>query len=214
MGTKYRPTATLLTPSPMLSTIPPPVGRHPQGSRRKDGKLWTTRGCCCTCFDCTRPGKPHATPGRASAAQTPGAQSTFVTEDGGKDALGVATPECVRVRVTQCARNQLDPHLPRLGRIHLRIGGAPLGTQAEAKGKGEREGERKQGRGGRPERQGRGGRPERGDAAGSCRDHLHHKRLLRPVRHRRFASDYAIHIKRFFLVAKINKVFFFSETPI
>ena len=206
MGTKYRPTATLVTPSPMLSTMPPPVGRHPQGSRRKDGKLWTTRGCCCTCFDCARPGKPHATPGRASVAQTPGAQSTFVTEDGGKDALGVATPECVRVRVTQCARNQLDPHLPRLGRIHLRIGGAPLGAPAVAMGTGARVGERNPGR---------GGRPERGDAAGSCRDHLHHKRLLRPVRHRRFASDYAIHNEIFSCscVGK-QKNFLSSQTPI
>ena len=78
---------------------------------------------------------------RSPGHWTPGAHSTFVAEDGGKDALGVATPERVRVCVTQCARNQLDPHLPRPGRINLCKGGAPH-AQAEARAGGSRGGEK------------------------------------------------------------------------
>ena len=61
--------------------------------------------------------RTHAVCGRGR-----GARGTFVAQDGGKQALGVAAAQGVRVRVAQSARGQLHPHLPRLWRVHLRTG--------------------------------------------------------------------------------------------
>ena len=120
-GAGERPTATLVTPSPMLSTTPPPAqDRQLDDSRGADEArrlLGAREARGHARLRLRTHARTHAVCGRGR-----GARGTFVAQDGGKQALGVAAAQGVRVRVAQSARGQLHPHLPRLWRVHLRTG--------------------------------------------------------------------------------------------